>query len=317
MTSPSRVRSKNVFTFPVGEQFSSGVITDMSVTYPLIAEWELWHTAMRKSNRTTRERIRVIATFAAEAELNPATAKPTEIMRWLQTHEDDWSDSTAATYNAYLRAWFKWLVIQEHRVDNPMLKLGTVKYPERTPRPVADDSLVRLLKIRMHHRTRVMILLASLAGLRVSEIAKVKGEDFDLDKRLMYLTGKGKKRSALPLHPLLVQAAMTMPARGWWFPGMRHRAHMNLRGKSVSMIIGNAMRRAGIPGTPHALRHWFGTTLLDDGADVRTVQELLRHSSLATTAIYTKVPDSRRHEAIDKLDPYRALNRPDDDGEVA
>lgn len=270
----------------------------------------MWHVAMRKSSRTTRERIRLICAFASETDCNPAAAKPTDVMRWLQTHEDDWSDSTAATYHSYLRAWFKWLVLEEHRIDNPMIKLGTVKYPERVPRPVADDALVRLLTTRMHHRTRVMILLASLAGLRVSEVAKVKGEDFDLDKRIFYVTGKGKKRAAQPIHPLVYQAALTMPKKGWWFPGMRHRAHLNVRGKSVSMIIGNAMRRAGIPGTPHSLRHWFGTTLLEDGADLRTVQELLRHSSLATTAIYTKVPDGRRHEAVNKLDPYRATRAP-------
>lgn len=278
----------------------------MRSAHPLITEWEMWHVAARKSNRTTRERIRLICTFASETGCNPATIKAPDIMRWQQSHEDDWSDSTAATYHSYLRAWFKWLVLEEHRIDDPMLKLGTPKYPDRVPRPVADDSLVTLLKTRMHHRTRVMILLASLAGLRVSEIAKVRGEDFDLDKRVMYVNGKGKKRHAQPLHPLVIQAALAMPQRGWWFPGMRNRAHLNVRGKSVSMIISNAMRRAGIPGTPHSLRHWFGSTLLDEGVDLRTIQELLRHASLATTAIYTKVPDSRRHEAISRLDPFRA-----------
>ncbi|MBM4695632.1 tyrosine-type recombinase/integrase [Rhodococcus hoagii] len=60
--------------------------------------------------------------------------------------------------------------------------------------------------------------------------------------------------------------------------------------KSVSQIIGKAMRRAGLERTAHRLRHWYGTTLLDDGADLRVVQELLRHASLSTTQIYTKVP---------------------------
>lgn len=297
----------------------------MEIAHPLITEWELWHVAARKSSRTTSERIRVINLFAHEADCNPATAAPATIMRWLQSHEDDWSDSTAATYHSYLRAWFKWLIVEEHRVDDPMIKLGTPKYPERVPRPVPDDGLVKLLTTRMHHRTRVMILLAALAGLRVSEIARVKGEDLDLEKCVIYIMkGKGKKKAALPLHFLLVEAAHTMPTRGVWFPGMRERAHTHVRGKSVSDIIGQAMRRAGTPGTPHSLRHWYGTTLLEDGADLRTVQELLRHASLATTAIYTKVPDHRRHEAINKLDPFRAARRPveppDEDpliGEVA
>lgn len=279
----------------------------MQFAHPLIGDWELWHVAARKSGRTTSERVRVLNLFAVEADCNPATAQPQAIMRWLRSHEDDWSDSTAATYHSYLRAWFKWLVVEEHRIDDPMVKLGTPRYPERVPRPVPDDGLMKLLTTRMHHRTRVMILLAALAGLRVSEIARVKGEDLDLDKCVIYITkGKGKKKAALPLHHLLVDAAHTMPRRGVWFPGMRNRAHTHVRGKSVSDIIGQAMRRAGAPGTPHSLRHWYGTTLLEDGADVRTVQELLRHASLATTAIYTKVPDKRRIEAINRLDPFRA-----------
>ncbi len=276
-----------------------------SPTHPLIIEWEMWHVAARKSPRTTEERIRVITLFAAEAGCDPATAQSLHVMRWLQSHVADWSDSTAATYHSYLRTWFTWLLIQEHRVDNPMLKLGSPRYPDRVPRPVPDDGLVRLLTTRMHHRTRVMILLAALAGMRVSEVARVRGEDLDLSARLIYVTGKGKRRDALPLHPLLVDAARTMPRRGWWFPANSRRAGHHVRGKSVSDIIGQAMRRAGTPGTPHSLRHWYGTTLLDDGADVRVVQTLLRHRSLATTAIYTKVPDQTRHDAVGRLDPFR------------
>ena len=74
---------------------------------------------------------------------------------------------------------------------------------------------------------------------------------------------------------------------------------------SVSQIVTRVMRRADVTGTPHALRHWFGTTMVDDGADLRTVQTLLGHASLATTQIYTAVSDSRRREAIGRLDLYR------------
>jgi integrase/recombinase XerD len=65
------------------------------------------------------------------------------------------------------------------------------------------------------------------------------------------------------------------------------------------------MRRAGVPGTPHALRHWYATSLLDDGNDLRTVQELMRHKSIQSTQIYTKVSGRRQREAIDGLNLMR------------
>lgn len=272
---------------------------------PLLEEWMLWQLAARRSEVTVSERIRVVSQFGEES---PQTtihgARPIDLVRWLGRHAE-WSASTAATYHSYLRAWFNWLCLMDYRADNPMIKLAAPKYPERVPRPVSDDGLIRLLTMRMHHRTRVMILLAALAGLRVSEVARVRGEDIDLAKPVLYTTGKGGKRAMIPLHPLLADAALTMPRRGWWFPGNARRAGEPVHSKSVSDIIGNAMRRGGVHGTPHSLRHWYGTTLLDDGADLRTVQELLRHSSVATTQIYTRVPDQRRHEAIGRLDPFR------------
>lgn len=242
--------------------------------------------------------------FIDESGTRPLTATPMDVVRWTSRHSE-WSDSTAATYFSYLQSWHKWLCRMDHRQDNPMVKLATPKRPERAPRPVADNELVRLLTMRMHHRTRVMIMLAALAGFRVSEISRVRGEDVDANTPRIYVVGKGGKRSWVPLHPLLVDMAATMAPRGWWFPGNARRPGDHIHSKSVSDIIGNAMRRGGIHGTPHALRHWYGTTLLGDGADLRTVQELMRHTSVATTMIYTKVPDIRRVDAIGRLDPFR------------
>ncbi len=91
-----------------------------------------------------------------------------------------------------------------------------------------------------------------------------------------------------------------MPATGWWFP-MRGYPSEHVLSKSVSDIVGRTMRRAGVAGTPHSLRHWYATSLLDDGNDLRTVQELLRHKSIQSTQIYTRVSDSRQRDAITAL----------------
>lgn len=274
---------------------------------PLIDEWEVWQYAARLSDVTVSERVRVLRIFETEAGINPADATPLHIVRWYSSHADDWSRSTHCTYHSYLAAWFKWLQLQEYRVDSPMVKVGSPKQPDRVPRAVADSEPMRLLSSNMHHRTRVMILLGALQGLRVHEIAKFRGEDIDHEREIVTVHGKGGKVKPLPLHRIIAATSRTMPARGWWFPANATRPGEHIHSKSVSQIIGKAMRRAGIQRTAHGLRHWYGTTLLDDGADLRVVQELLRHASLSTTQIYTKVPDGRRRTAVEALDPWRAI----------
>jgi site-specific recombinase XerD len=88
--------------------------------------------------------------------------------------------------------------------------------------------------------------------------------------------------------------------------GVLHRLEgLPILPRGVADIIGRAMDRAEIPGgTAHRIRHWYGSTLVGDGADLRTAQTLLRHANLNTTAIYVQVHDVKRVEAIDRLDPF-------------
>lgn len=279
--------------------------TPMEFCDPKLAEWVDWQRAAKLAESTATRRARRVDLFARERNVIPVTVPHGEIISWFAAH-DDWSRSTAALYFEYLNSWFTWLQRMDYRLDNPMLKLLKPTRAVGEPRPVGDEDLIRLLSIRMYGRTRVMILLAALAGLRVSEVARVKGEDVDHGRSLLWVVGKGGKRRSIPLHPRLLAAAQEMPRKGWWFPGEYERTGQPVRSTSVSTIIGQAMRRAGVPGTPHALRHWFATALLASGADLRTVQELMRHASVATTQIYTRVPDDRRHEAVGALDPWAA-----------
>jgi integrase/recombinase XerD len=273
-------------------------------THPLIGAWRTWQLAQGLALRTVDERCRLIRRMALEVPADPVTVGFDELVEWMAVH-DGWSPSTRATYHSALRAWFTWLVRMGHRIDDPMVKVGSPRPPRRQPRPVPDQHLPRLLASRMHTRSRVMILLACYAGLRVHEIAKIRGEDVDLIGGELTVKGKGGVVRQIPLAAELGRVAATMPRRGYWFAS--HTGSGPIRPTSVSTIISHAMRRAGVPGTAHSLRHWFGTTLVDDGADLRTAQELLRHASLATTQIYTKVSDRSRREAIDRLDVRRAL----------
>lgn len=282
----------------------------MHIDIIALTDWEIWQHAQRLSPLTISERLRVIRQFRSDTDIQPIHAEAIDIVRWLADHRDEWSDSTNATYTSYLSAWFKWLTIVDRRLDNPMVKVGTAKVPEREPHPIAERDVPKLLNARMWASTRVMILLALLAGLRVHEIAQVRGEDFDIAGNRLWVTGKGRKKKSIPLHPVLAEVAQNMPAAGWWFP-MRGHPTEHIHPKSVSDIIGRTMRRADVRGVPHSLRHWFGSTLLDDGVDIRVVQELMRHRSIASTQIYTHVSDRSQRQAIAGLDLFRATRLAD------
>jgi site-specific recombinase XerD len=211
--------------------------------------------------------------------------------------------TSRTTYFSSIVCFYKWWA--DNGGEDITRRLPRPKAPKGTPRPISDDQLRTLLATNMRRKTRVMILLAALAGLRVHEIAKVRGDDVDIEARTLRVTGKGGRTDTLPLHPILVEIAKTMPRRGWWFMGNSKRPGQPIARRSVSEVIQMAMARAGIPGgVAHRLRHWYGSNLVAAGADLRTAQTLLRHANLNTTAIYVQVSDPKRVEAIDRLDPF-------------
>jgi len=131
---------------------------------------------------------------------------------------------------------------------------ATPKVKKGRPRPVTDEHLAILLDTRMYRRTRAMILLAAYAGLRVSEIAAIKGDDVDTVMNTITVIGKGDKERQIPLHPILKDLAAGMSRRGWWFPtyigNTKYLAGGPVLGNSVSSSISNVMDGAGIPSHP-------------------------------------------------------------------
>ncbi len=250
------------------------------------------------SDKTITDRLIVIRRLP-----DAATITPQGVDRFLTSAA--WAKATRAAYHGAIRAWCKWLIITGRRTDDPTTIATTPKIKKGRPRPVADAHLAILLDTKMYRRTRAMILLAAYAGLRVSEIASVKGDDVDTVINTVTVTGKGDKRREIPLHPILKELAADMPLRGWWFPtyngNTKHLAGGPMLGNSVSSSISNVMNRAGIPGAPHALRHWFGSALREAGVDSLIIKELMGHESLATTAIYVEVPLRQRTAAVDRL----------------
>lgn len=274
---------------------------NLTALVPILQFWKVWQQSQGLSSRTIDERAAVIMRLVEFAGVHPLQLSPLAIMTYCS--QPILSDTSRATYHASIRAYCKFLVASDQRLDDPSLKTPTPKRPKGKPRPVFDNQLELMLATVNRRRTRSMILLGALAGMRVHEIAKVHGEDFDLANEVVTITGKGGSTELVPLHAELVREAQQYPRDGYWFAAYSSQTeHAHISRQGVYAAIKGVMVRAGVQGTPHQLRHWYGTTLLDRGVDVRVVQELMRHKSLDTTAIYTMVNLDKRRAGIQRLE---------------
>jgi integrase/recombinase XerD len=207
------------------------------------------------------------------------------------------------------RAFFRFLREEEFRADDPTERLARIRAPRGRPRPFTVEQIDAMLASGAYSRTRSMILLSAYQGFRASEVAAIHGRDIDLEANIVRVTGKGGKYAELPLHPTIRELALTMPRDAYWFPA-RKRDGEHVHSRSVSDLMTRAKRRAGIESqklTGHSLRHAYATELLSAGTDVRVVQELMRHESLATTQIYTLVHEKQMREGILRL-PTKQLH---------
>lgn len=268
-------------------------------TYP--DRFDRWMASRGMSTKTRYERLITIRRISRECECPPESLTVEQLTDWFA---QPMHPNTRASYQSHMRAWFKWLVVQELRADDPMVKLGPVRRRHTKPRPAHTPHIEAALELSgLRRRTRMMILLAAYAGLRVHEIAKVRGEDFDWIDRQLTVVGKGQRERVVPIHDLIEAEAMQFPTEGFWFPSYAKQSPRSehISSEAVTAAIRGALARVGSSSKPHALRHWFATSLLRGGADLRTIQELLGHQSLETTAIYTLVDDSAKRCAVDSL----------------
>ena len=259
--------------------------------------WTVEMSARSLSVRTIDERLRVVDQFTQQTGVNAQVANFEDITLWLASLP---SAITRHTYYVHLRAFYHWLVISDHRQDNPMSRVAAPKRPKYQPRPITDEQLRAVLTSPLRPATRTRIMLAAFAGLRVHEIAKIRGQDIDHATGMITVVGKGNKTAVLPVHPIILREAEHYPLRGWWFPSSTC-PHTHVERRAVGSSISDAFARAGIKMTSHQLRHYFATALLEAGVDARVVQTLMRHENLQTTALYMNVSVRLQRQALDLL----------------
>ncbi|OLO48170.1 hypothetical protein BKH31_02780 [Actinomyces oris] len=263
----------------------------------LIDAWTLTMQAQGLSHATITERTRLIRQLARTTGTDPAALTPHTLTVFLAAID---SPVTADAYYSIARAWCTWLVRAGHRDDDPTMRVPRPRVPPAKPRPITRPQLDTLLATPLRQDTRTKIFLASYAGLRIHEIAKLKGEDIDLAGGTLTITGKGGRTDLLPAHPIILDQATNYPRKGHWFPSPT-RPGQHVAAKTVGTVIARALRRAGIDATAHQLRHFFATSLLEAGIDSRIVQTLMRHASLATTGRYLGVTLAQQRQALTGL----------------
>ena len=218
--------------------------------------------------------------------------------------------ATVARRAAALRCYFSWLLRQGRLGSDPARALRAPSGGGRLPRVLSGAEVADLLDVDapapVDRRDLAVLELLYAAGLRVSELCGLDRGDVDLQARTVTVMGKGAKQRRVPVHDAAVAAL-----RAWLDGGRDDMAgppdavFVNRRGgrlgpRDVRRILD---RRAAAPTHPHALRHTFATHLLDGGADLRVVQELLGHASLATTQVYTHVSKERLRSVYGNTHP--------------
>ena len=262
----------------------------------LIDAWTLTMQAQGLSHATITERTRLIRQLARTTGTDPAALTPHTLTTFLAAID---SPVTADAYYSIARAWCTWLVRAGHRDDDPTMRVPRPRVPPARPRPITRPQLDAVLALPLRPATRTKILLAAYAGLRIHEIAKLKGQDIDTAGGTLTVTGKGGRTDLLPAHPVILDQATNYP-RGHWFPSPT-RPGQHVTAQTVGTVIARALHRAGIDATAHQLRHYFATSLLEAGVDSRIVQTLMRHASLATTGRYLGVTLAQQRQALTGL----------------
>jgi integrase/recombinase XerD len=263
----------------------------ISTAGTIVDEYATWLRSWGASQRTIDARVGLARSRLLAWGIEGVTAE--NIAGFLA--RPDIKPWTRSTYHANLTCFCAWLVATGHREENPMVAVRKPKRPAPRPRPLTESEVARVLSV-VEGSVRDWILLALLAGLRASEIAKIRGEDVTADG--IYVIGKGGKAETLPCHDDLWAMAERYPQRGYWFPGPDDG---HLRSQQISLIVGKLFHAMGIDGSIHRCRHVYGTRLLRAGENIRIVQKLMRHSNLDTTASYTAVDEDELRAAINRL----------------
>jgi integrase/recombinase XerD len=284
----------------------------------------------RRSPRTVDAYRRDLKSFGTFRDGAVADASIDELEAWLAgMRADGLASTTIARRVSAVRAYFRHLILIGARAENPAASVQLPRRPRTLPRALSPSETERLIDAAVGTtpralRDRALVELLYGAGLRVSEATGLEKGSVALEERIVRVLGKGGRERLVPLGRPAAEAVRRYLALGRPHLDRRYRPELflNARGGALTragafLILRRLAERAGLEPArvhPHLLRHSFATHLLEGGADLRSVQEMLGHADLGTTERYTHVSDGRRREVYFQAHPHaRRRERPRDE----
>jgi integrase/recombinase XerC len=246
------------------------------------------------------------------------------IREWMaELHAENKSKASIARKLASLRTFFQFLIREGKLEVNPAKLVATPRIERKLPNHLSIEDAVRLIELPdlnkdLGRRDRAILEFLYATGIRVSELVGIDLNDLDLRERMVRVMGKRKRERIVPFHDHALQALMLYldTSRTAFLAEcpqstrdpqavFLHRRGGRLTTRSVGRMIDKYIKQCtDIHNiSPHSLRHSFATHLLDQGADLRDIQELLGHVRLSTTQIYTQVSMEKMIEVYDKAHP--------------
>jgi len=234
-------------------------------------------------------------------------------------HEANYSPGTVSRRLASLRSFFRFGMREGWVKDNPAKPLRNPRKPRNLPHVLSTEEVKQLLESPPAHdpmglRDRAILETLYSAGLRISELVGLNDSDLDLRGEIVRIRGKGRRERLAPLGSHAVRAIRRWLAVRKVHPSLVdnpdrplfvNRFGKRLTTRSVARMLEKYLKQTGLDRrtTPHSLRHSFATHLLNAGADIRSVQELLGHKSLVTTQIYTHLTTANLKAVYEKAHP--------------
>jgi integrase/recombinase XerC len=273
--------------------------------------------------KSYREDLTSLAEYLGQAcgrEPSPAEVTPLDLRGYVSAlHEAGYAKTSVARRLASLRTFYKFAQREGLADGNPAKPLRNPRPDRKLPHFLSTDEIGRLLTAPaattpMGLRDRAILETMYSAGLRVSEAVGMNDGDLDLAEGLVRIRGKGRRERLAPLGSFAAKALarwsrIRRPSpkelKGPLAPVFTNRFGRRLTTRSVHRMLFKYLKLSGLDlrTTPHTLRHSFATHLLDRGADIRSVQELLGHKSLVTTQIYTHVSTAGLRAVYEKAHP--------------